>query len=226
MRVLYVEDEKDLLEVTAKRLVKDGFSVDCCMNGREALDYVRLSDYDAVILDIMLPQMDGLTVLHILRDEGNAVPVLLLTARDSVADRVKGLDTGADDYLVKPFAYDELLARLRAMIRRKPGENATNILRCADLEADLATRRVTRAGVEITLSRKEFAILEYLLRNRSVVLSRDRIEQQVWGYDYEGDSNVIDVYIRCLRKKIDADRPDKLIHTVRGIGYVLRSESN
>ena len=112
------------------------------------------------------------------------------------------------------------------MIRRKPGENATNILRCADLEADLATRRVTRAGVEITLSRKEFAILEYLLRNRSVVLSRDRIEQQVWGYDYEGDSNVIDVYIRCLRKKIDADRPDKLIHTVRGIGYVLRSESN
>ena len=225
MRILYVEDEKDLLEITAKRLIKEGFSVDCCMNGREALDYIRLSDYDAVILDIMLPQMDGLTVLHTIRGEGNAVPVLLLTARDSVADRVKGLDTGADDYLVKPFAYDELLARLRAMTRRQSGKNATNILCCADLEVDLATRRVTRTGVEITLSRKEFAILEYLLRNQSVVLSRGRIEQQVWGYDYEGDSNVIDVYIRCLRKKIDADRADKLIHTVRGVGYVLRSES-
>ena len=218
MRLLLVEDELALLEITAKRFRAQGYSVDECANGAEALDLIRMTEYDAVVLD-------GLTVLETLRREGNATPVLLLTARDSVADRVRGLDCGADDYLVKPFAFDELSARVRALMRRPTGaERVNNALSCGDLTVDVAARTAKRGGQELSLTKKEFAILEYLLRNRGVVLTRDQIERHVWDYDFDGGSNVIDVYIRCLRKKVDADRAVKLIHTGRCVGYVLRSE--
>ena len=223
MRLLYVEDEAALRDITAKRLKDEGYGVDTCGDGLEALDLISLTSYDAILLDIMLPGADGLQVLRTMREKGDATPVLLLTARDAVADRVKGLDHGADDYLVKPFHYEELSARIRVMLRRPSGGgNAT--LSCADLTLDPATRRVTRCGEAISLSRKEFALLEYLLRNQGLVISRTQIEEHVWDYDYEGGSNVIDVYIRSLRKKIDDPYTRKLLHTVRGVGYVLRDE--
>ena len=222
MRLLYVEDEPALLQVTAKRLKAEGYGVDTCANGTEALDYIALTDYDAVILDIMLPGRDGLSILREMRAQGNHTPVLLLTARDTVADRVAGLDTGADDYLVKPFSFEELSARIRVLLRRTAQEPVSNLLQLADLTMDLNTRRVARGDREITLSQKEYAVLEYLLRNQGAVLTRDQIEQHVWSYDFEGGSNVVDVYIRYLRKKIDDGFTPKLIHTVRGAGYVLK----
>lgn len=224
MRLLYVEDEPALLQVTAKRLKTEGYGVDTCMDGEEALDFIEMTDYDAIILDIMLPGRDGLSVLRQMRAQGNQTPVLLLTARDTIADRVAGLDTGADDYLVKPFSFDELSARIRVLLRRTAQDTASSLLTAADLTMDLNTRRVTRGGQEIPLSQKEYAVLEYLLRNQGAVLTRDQIEQHVWNYDFEGGSNVVDVYIRYVRKKIDAGHEPKLIHTVRGMGYVLRAE--
>ena len=224
MRRLYVEDEPALLQVTAKRLKAEGYGVDTCANGTEALDYIALTDYDAVILDIMLPGRDGLSILREMRAQGNHTPVLLLTARDTVADRVAGLDTGADDYLVKPFSFEELSARIRVLLRRTAQEPVSNLLQLADLTMDLNTRRVARGDREITLSQKEYAVLEYLLRNQGAVLTRDQIEQHVWSYDFEGGSNVVDVYIRYVRKKIDTGYWQKLIHTVRGVGYVLKAE--
>lgn len=224
MRLLYVEDEPALLQVTAKRLKAEGYGVDACMDGEEALDFIEMTDYDAIILDIMLPGRDGLSILRQMRAQGNHTPVLLLTARDTIADRVAGLDTGADDYLVKPFSFDELSARIRVLLRRTAQDTASSLLTAADLTMDLNTRRVTRGGQEIPLSQKEYAVLEYLLRNQGAVLTRDQIEQHVWNYDFEGGSNVVDVYIRYVRKKIDAGHEPKLIHTVRGMGYVLRAE--
>lgn len=221
MRLLFVEDEPDLREVLKKQLQGSGYSVDACGNGMEALDYMRLASYDTVILDIMLPGMDGLSVLKKMRTEGDKTPVLLLTARGSVEDRVAGLDLGADDYLVKPFAFDELLARLRVLLRRSGGQ-VSNVLRCGDLEMDLNSRSVSRAEREMQLSAKEFAVLEYLLRNQGVVLTRETIENHVWDYDFEGGSNVVDVYIRYLRKKVDDGFEKKMIQTVRGTGYVLK----
>ncbi|TCL43402.1 response regulator transcription factor [Harryflintia acetispora] len=223
MRILAVEDERDLLDVTAKRLEAQGYSVDRCTDGQEALDYAESAQYDLILLDIMLPKMDGLSVLRRLRGQGNRTPVLLLTARDSIEDRVQGLDGGADDYLTKPFAFEELLARVRVLLRRGTGE-AANELALGDLCMDLAAHRVTRAGKEIKLSAKEYAILEYMLLNRGVVLSRERIEEHVWNYDFEGGSNVVDVYMRYLRRKLDDPFEKKLIHTVRGSGYVIREE--
>lgn len=176
-----------------------------------------------VLLDIMLPGKDGFAVLKEVRQMGNDTPILLLTARDGIEDRVKGLDLGADDYLIKPFAFEELLARIRVMMRRKP-QFVTNQLKIADLTLDRDTRIVTRAGKEISLSSKEFMVLECLMRNQNIVMTRQQIEQNAWNYDYEGGSNVIDVYIRYLRKKIDAGYEKKLIHTVRGTGYVMREE--
>lgn len=221
MRFLLVEDEPDLREVLKKQLQTNGYSVDACGDGLEALDYVLLAAYDAIILDIMLPGLDGLAVLKKLRHEGNKTPVLLLTARGSVEDRVAGLDLGADDYLVKPFSFDELVARLRVLLRRSGGQ-VSNILTCSDLEMDTSSRRVSRAGKELQLSAKEFAVLEYLLRHQGMVLSRETIENHVWDYDFEGGSNVVDVYIRYLRKKVDDGFEKKLIQTVRGAGYVLK----
>ncbi len=223
MRLLLVEDEPELRDITVKRLRAEGYIVDGCGDGLSALDYARAAEYDAIILDIMLPEMDGLEVLRILRQEGSSVPVLLLTARDSIEDRVKGLDAGADDYLVKPFSFAELTARIRALTRRKPVDINSDKLKLADLEMDLNARVVRRGDKNIILTQREFALLEVLLRNKEIVLTRERIEQQIYDFGFDGGSNVIDVYIRYLRKKIDQEFEPKLIHTVRGTGYVLRS---
>ncbi len=221
MRILVAEDEKDLNRLLKKRLTEANYSVDACFNGREVLEYLACAEYDALILDIMMPGMNGLEVLKKIRSWGNGVPVLFLTARDSVGDRVNGLDLGADDYLVKPFAFEELLARIRVMLR-KPDTGKTSVIRVGDMEIRLDTQQVFRGGREISLSGKEFSILRYMAQNVGVVLSREKLEQHIWNYDYTGGSNVIDVYIRYLRKKLDEPFAEKLIHTVRGSGYVLR----
>ena len=221
MRILVAEDERDLNEILCKKLRSEDYCVDGCFDGEEALDYLASVDYDAVILDIMMPKRSGLEVVEQLRRQGNQTPVLFLTARDSIDDRVTGLDAGADDYLVKPFAFDELLARLRVMTRKRGGERS-NLFTIDDLTLDIRSKRVERGGVELKLSAKEYALLEYLIRNKGVVLSRIQIEENSWGFDYEGSSNIVDVYIRYLRRKIDKDHPVKLIHTIRGSGYVLK----
>lgn len=223
MRILYAEDERDLNDIVSRRLASEGYSIDRCFDGAEAWDYLQAADYDAAILDIMMPKLDGLTVLRKLRAAGKNTPVLLLTARDAVSDRVTGLDCGANDYLVKPFAMEELSARLRAMTRASFGVN-DSALRIADLRLDTATRKVTRGETAISLSAREYALLEYLMMNAGIVLSREKIEDHVWNFDYEGGTNVVDVYIRYLRKKIDDGFEQKLIHTVRGMGYVLRED--
>ena len=225
MRLLYAEDEEDLNRIVTKKLTEEGFSVDSCFDGREAIDNVQFTEYDAAILDIMMPHADGFAVLKELRKLKKNTPVLFLTARDSIEDRVTGLDSGANDYLVKPFSFEELLARIRVLTREK--HNLTeNILSIGDLELNLSSHIVTRGGTEITLTSKEYQLLEYLLYNKEKVLSREKIENHIWNYDYEGGTNVIDVYIRYLRKKIDDGFPTKLIHTVRGAGYVIREENN
>ena len=225
MRLLYAEDEEDLNKVVTKKLTEEGFSVDSCFDGREAIDNVQFTEYDAAILDIMMPHADGFAVLKELRKLKKNTPVLFLTARDSIEDRVTGLDSGANDYLVKPFSFEELLARIRVLTREK--HNLTeNILSIADLSLNLSSHTVTRGGTEISLTSKEYQLIEYLLDNKEKVLSREKIENHIWNYDYEGGTNVIDVYIRYLRKKIDDGFPTKLIHTVRGAGYVIREENN
>ena len=224
MRILVAEDEKDLNRLITTCLEREHYSVDSCHDGQEALDYLECAEYDAVILDIMMPKKDGITVLRTIRREKNQTPVLLLTARDSVEDRVRGLDAGADDYLVKPFAFEELLARLRVLLRKPDGGKST-ILRVGDLTLHLDTRSVFRGEREIALSSKEYSLLRYMMQNAGIVLSRDRLEQHIWNYDFTGGSNVIDVYIRYLRKKIDEGQEPKLIHTVRGHGYVLKEPS-
>ena len=223
MRLLIVEDEEDLRSILKKKLMKEHYTADVCGNGLDALDYINMADYDGIILDIMLPGIDGLELLKKIREEGNDTPVLFLTARDGIEDRVKGLDLGADDYLVKPFSFEELMARVRVMMRRKPAL-VSNRLTIGDLVLDCESKEVTRADKKISLSSKEFMVLEYMLRNQNIVLSREQIEQHAWNYDFEGGSNVVDVYIRYLRKKIDEGFGCKLIHTVRGVGYVLRKE--
>lgn len=221
MRILLAEDEKDLNEVIVKTLEKSGYSVDSCLDGREALYYLENTEYDAAILDIMMPGMSGMEVLKAIRSRGSTLPVLFLTARDSVSQRVEGLDAGADDYLVKPFAFDELLARIRVLLRKKSG-SAQNLYQLANLKVDLTSHSVFRDDTPILLSAKEFSILEYMILNQGIVLSREKIEEHIWNYDYQGGSNLVDVYIRYLRKKIDEPFSPKLIHTVRGVGYVLK----
>lgn len=223
MRILVVEDEPNLNQVLVKSLKSEGFAVDSCSDGKEALDYLKIGKYDVILLDIMLKRVSGLEVLEKLRADKDDTSVLILTALDSIEDRVKGLDLGADDYLVKPFAFSELMARIRALTRRNTG-NTTNSYEVGDLTVNADTRTVTRAGKNIVLSNKEFGILEYMIRNKGVVLSRDKIEQNAWDFSFDGGSNVVDVYIRYLRKKIDDDFDVKLIHTIRGAGYVLRGE--
>lgn len=224
MRILVVEDERDLNRVISKRLEKEGYCVDSCFDGEEALDYIDAGEFDAVILDIMMPKMNGLDVVKNIRARKIDIPVLFLTAKDAVSDRVAGLDAGAEDYMVKPFAFEELLARIRVMVRKQAGKT-TNVFDIGDLTVDIASRRVWRGKEMINLSAKEFDILEYLVRNKGIVLSREKIENHVWNFDYSGGTNVIDVYIRYLRKKIDDPYEKKLIHTIRGKGYVLREEN-
>lgn len=223
MRILLAEDEKSLNRIITRRLTWDGYSVDSCFDGQEALDHLAAAEYDAAVLDVMMPHIDGFEVLIQMRERGDDTPVLFLTARDSLADKVEGLDLGADDYLVKPFEFDELMARLRVLTRRR-STSASSTYVCGDLMMDSVHHRVTRGGAEITLTAKEYALLEYLIRNKGIVLSREQIETNLWNWDYIVGSNVVDVYIRMLRKKIDADNENKLIHTVRGFGYVLKEE--
>lgn len=223
MRILLAEDEDDLREVTVKRLKTEGFGVDGCRDGQEALEYLDAADYNLVILDIMMPRLDGLSVLRKLRSGGNPVPVLLLTAKDAVSDRVQGLDAGADDYLTKPYAFEELMARIRALVRRNSTEKS-DVLTVGDLSVELSTKRVMRGGKEILLSAKEFGLLETLIRHKGQVLSRAQLENQVWDFGFEGNSNIVDVYIRYLRRKVDDPFEKKLIHTIRGAGYVLKEE--
>lgn len=224
MRLLVVEDEKKLNELITKKLKKEYYGVDSCFDGEEAIRYVEGTEYDAVILDIMLPKLDGFEVIKRIRAKKNKVPILLLTARDNIDDKVKGLDYGADDYLVKPFIFEELMARIRVLLRRNSG-NADNIITIANLKVDLDAKTVFRDDVLIKLSGREYSILEYLIRNKGKILPRERIEDHIWNYEYEGGTNVIDVYIRYLRKKIDDGYTPKLIHTVRGLGYVLRIDN-
>ena len=223
MRILVAEDERDMNRLICQALERSGCGVDACYDGAEALDYLDGAEYDCVILDIMMPKKDGREVLRTVRDRGSAVPVILLTALDSVQDRIAGLDLGADDYLVKPFDMDELLARVRA-VTRKYGTQKTSVYTVGDLTVDTASRTVQRAGKSISLSAKEYAILSYLIRHKGAVISRTQLEDHIWNYDYTGGSNVVDVYIAYLRKKIDSGFGTKLIHTVRGAGWVLREE--
>ena len=224
MRLLVVEDEKKLNELITKKRKKEYYGVDSCFDGEEAIRYVEGTEYDAVILDIMLPKLDGFEVIKRIRAKKNKVPILLLTARDNIDDKVKGLDYGADDYLVKPFIFEELMARIRVLLRRNSG-NADNVVTIANLKVDLDAKTVFRDDLLIKLSGREYSILEYLIRNKGKILSRERIEDHIWNYDYEGGTNVIDVYIRYLRKKIDDSYTPKLIHTIRGLGYVLRVDN-
>lgn len=223
MRILVVEDNKDMNFLIVRTLKKAGYSVDGCYDGEEAKDYLLGAEYDAVLLDIMMPKLDGYGLLKQMREQGNDTPVLFLTAKDAVSDRVKGLDLGADDYLVKPFDFEELLARIRVMTRKRSG-NRSNLFQYADLVVDIQKRTVTRAGTEISLIPKEFTILEHLIRNQGMVLSREQLENQIWNYEYSGSSNNMDVYMSRLRKKIDGEHTVKLIHTIRGVGWVLREE--
>ena len=243
MRILVVEDTKDMNRLIVKALTKAGYSVDGCFDGEEALDYLAGAEYDGIVLDVMMPKMDGHQLLAKLRAQGSDIPVLFLTARDSVADRVEGLDLGADDYLVKPFAFEELLARIRAMTRKHAGSR-TDTLTVGDLVLDTRGRTAARAGRDIPLLPKEYAILEHLVRHAGTVLSREQLEDRIWNYEKAGSSNNIDGYmsrlrkkidegfgtklihtVRGLRKKIDADVPEspRLLHTVRGSGWVLRA---
>ena len=225
MRLLYAEDEPDLNKIVTKKLTEEGFSVDSCFDGKEAIDNIQFTDYDVAILDIMLPYADGFEILKEFKKLKKNTPILFLTARDSIEDRVKGLDSGANDYLVKPFSFEELLARIRVMTREKHNLSE-NLLTVSNLCLNLSSHTVTRDGKEISLTSKEYQLLEYLMYNKEKVLSREKIENHIWNYDYDGGTNVIDVYIRYLRKKIDDGFDTKLIHTVRGIGYVLREEKH
>ena len=223
MRILVVEDEKNLNRIITEAMTDEKYSVDCCFDGEEAMDYALGADYDVIILDVNLPKMDGFTVVERLRDRGCTTPVLFLTARDSVVDKVTGLEAGGDYYLTKPFSFDELIAVVHVMARKTTG-NKTNEYRVGDLVIDTAAKTASRAGKAIDLTAKEFSLLEYMVRNRGVVLSREMIENNLWNYDYEGGTNVVDVYVGYLRKKIDKGFDTKLIHTVWGTGWVLREE--
>jgi heavy metal response regulator len=225
MRILVVEDEKKVASFLKKGLEEERYAVDCAFDGEEALFMVDANEYDLMLLDIMLPKVDGLEVLKRVRDKGATLPVLMLTAKDSVEDVVKGLDRGGDDYLTKPFAFAELLARVRALLRRK-GREPAGELQVADLVLDPVTHAVRRGDKKVELTAKEYALLEYLMRHVDHVVTRTMISEHVWDYHFDPMTNVIDVYVNHLRSKIDTDSSQKLIHTVRGVGYILRGNDD
>ena len=220
MSILVVDDDPEIVSFIKRGLIYEGYSVDTAVDGTEALTKARDKEPDLVILDIMMPGLDGVEVSKRLR-QASDVPILMLTAKGTVADRVEGLDSGADDYLVKPFAFDELLARVRALLRRRQPREG-EVLRFSDLSLDTATREVRRGNEIIELTAQEFDLLELLMRHPRQVLIRDRIYERVWGYDFDGESNVIEVYVSYLRSKLEASGKPRLIHTVRGVGYVLK----
>lgn len=223
MRLLVVEDEQDLNDILVKRLKEEGYNVESCLDGETAAEYLLAEEYDGAILDVMLPRMDGFEVLKKIRAARVETPVLFLTARDHTEDVVNGLNLGADDYMLKPFVFAELLARIRVMTRRKP-EVPDNIYRCGDLTLDCNTHEAVRGGKQIALSAKEFAVLQYLMRNKNIIVTREQIATNIWDLEYSGNSNVVDVYIRYLRKKIDDEFEKKMIITIRGMGYQLKCE--
>ncbi len=225
MRILVVEDEKRITSFIKRGLEEDAYAVDVAYDGEEGLNWINSFRYDLIILDILMPKMDGITLCKKIRERSIDTPVLMLTAKDTVDDRVEGLDAGADDYLVKPFAFKELLARLRALTRRQQ-QGKGNTLEVADLKLDIATRRTFRGGQEIELTNREFALLEFLMRNTGQVLSRTVIAEHIWDYNFFNQSNIVDVYVRQLRKKIDEPFSEKLIQTIRGSGYKIQGGSN
>ncbi|HUI65036.1 MAG TPA: response regulator transcription factor [Bacteroidota bacterium] len=222
MRILIVEDEKKVAQFLKKGFQAEAFAVDIALDGQEGLDRARSESYDAIVLDVMLPRMDGLRVLKELRKEGNRAPILILTARTDVGDRVEGLNAGADDYLPKPFSFSEVLARVRAIVRRSSNDLRGSVLELADLRMDLAGRTVRRGAAHIALTNKEFALLEYLLRNKGRVVSRVTLTEHIWGMDFDMETNVVDVLVTRLRRKVEDGFPTRLIHTVRGVGYILK----
>ncbi len=221
MRILLVEDERDLADIVRIGLEEESYSVDVCYDGEEGLYMASEVSYDGMILDILLPKIDGIKILETIRAKGISTPILLLTAKDTLEDKIAGLDTGADDYLTKPFEFEELLARLRALLRRRIPEKKA-ILKVHDLELNTASRGVTRGGKEIILTSKEYVLLEYFVYNKNTVISRIEITEHIYDDSFDLDSNVIDVFINSLRKKVDKNHPVKLIHTVRGAGYILK----
>jgi len=224
-RILLVEDEEKLARFVELELKHEGYGVDKAFDGRTGLEMAEGGEYDLVLLDIMLPGLNGLEVLRRLR-KTKQTPVIMLTARDAVMDKVTGLDTGADDYVTKPFSIEELLARIRVCLRKQTAQKKEeNLLTCGTLTIDVSRRRVTREGKEIELTGREFSLLQYFLENKTIVLTRDQLLEKVWGYEYLGETNVVDVYVRYLRGKIDDGFDQKLLHTVRGVGYVLRDDA-
>jgi len=220
MRILIVEDDRKVGAFLQKGLREEQYAVDVCRDGEEALEWASINSYDVIVLDIMLPKKDGFAVCRELRQKGMLTPILMLTAKDSVEDKVSGLTEGADDYLTKPFSFEELLARIRALLRRTQ-DYKTKVLRVGDLEMDTAKRQAIRAGKQIPLSGKEYALLEYLMRNKGRVVTESMIVEHVWDMNYEGTSNIVNVYINYLRKKIDSEFEVKLVRTIRGHGYTI-----
>ncbi len=223
MRILLVEDDTKVARFVRNGLKEEGFAVDVAEDGQQGLNFARDFDYDVIILDILLPKLDGISVLKSIRTRDPQTPVLMLTAMDTIEDKIRGLNKGADDYLTKPFAFEELLARIRALLRRKY-RTASTLLRFQDLQADLVTHRVFRGEKEIQLTPKEFALLEFFLQNPGKILTRTAIAEHVWDYHFDSETNIIDVYMNYLRNKIDRGFQTKLIHTVRGVGYILKGE--
>ena len=223
MKILVVEDEKDLNRVITKHLKKNNYSVDSCFDGEQALDYVLYGEYDLIITDIMMPKVDGYQFIKQLRNKKNTTPVIMLTAKDSLDDKVLGLDSGADDYIVKPFEFDELLARIRVLMRRNYGFT-TNIIQVDDVILDISKKLVTRSDESIDLTGKEYEVLEYLFKNKTRITSREQILNHVWDYDYEGSSNIIDVIIKNIRKKLDVGSKKPIIYTKRGLGYFVKED--
>ena len=221
MRILVVEDEKILNRLITEGIEDEGYNVDSCFNGKDALDYISSAEYDAIVMDILMPKMSGLEVVRKMRSDGNTTPVIFLTSLSEVHDRVEGLNSGGDYYLVKPFSMDELVAVVRALARKSSGQHS-NELTVGDLTLDMSTQTVTRGGRLLSLSPKEYALLEYMMRTRGIVLSREMIDNNLWNIDYEGGTNVVDVYISFLRKKIDTGFDKKLIHTVWGTGWIFK----
>lgn len=223
MRTLVVEDEKHLNRMISEAILDEGYSVDSCFNALEALELCECAQYDVIVLDIMMPKMDGFEFVRRIRENGCKTPVVYLTSRDSVSDKVRGLESGGDYYMVKPFDFRELIAVIHVMAR-KSGDNHSNVYELADLRVDISAKQVTRGGKLIELTAKEYSLLEYMIRNKGMVLSREQIENNLWNYRYEDGSNVVNVYIGYLRKKVDDGFDKKLIHTVWGIGWVLRED--
>ncbi|PMC51707.1 response regulator transcription factor [Gemella sanguinis] len=221
MKILVVEDERDLNRIITKHLKKNNYSVDSCFDGQEALDFISYSEYDLIITDIMMPNVDGYEFIDKLRANKNNTPVIMLTAKDTLEDKIVGLDSGADDYIVKPFEFDELLARIRVLMRRNYGL-ATNIIQIEEVTLDLAKKQVAKSGEIIDLTGKEYEVLEYLMKNKGSILSRDQILNHVWDYEYEGASNIVDVIIKNIRKKLDRGEGNTIIYTKRGLGYFVK----